>query len=543
MLDPERFIELAVSEFIKQQPTVLEGSEISRTWTDGEIMERIAELTRDIDPLQWPVGYELDAGYCLVSLQTGRIWVPPDEQLQREILASHHDTKIAGHLGADGTLELVGRKYWWTGIVGFTRRYVQGCHTCARNKVRNRKPQGLLQPLPIPEGPWLWTQSDFIVQLPPSRGFDAIYVLADRLTKMAHFIPCQSNCTSDQLAELHIKHVWPLHGLPLWHNSDRGTQFKTPYMRALHKNLGIDQRLSTAYHPETQGQVESNNKWLETYLRMFSAYRQDDWADFLHTAEFAYNNHFHPSINATPFYANYGYHPVYTDRASPDQVAELPQRLQNIHEVQAHCQLALDRAQVLYKRNADQHQEHSEFTIGDHVWLESYNLSTDAPSKKLTAKRLGPFEVLERIGSSAYRLSIPVTWGVHNVFHVGLLSRTRSDTIVGRVPPPQPVIQMQGQELWVIDRFVNSRWFRKRFQLKVRWEDRDEEQDDWRDYARILSESAAWRDELVLSGQEQEDPIPAMVEDYYARHPGAPRHDDPPHRRTAPPRHRAVRRR
>jgi hypothetical protein len=101
-------------------------------------------------------------------------------------------------------------------------------------------------------------------------------------------------------------------------------------------NLGINQRFSTAYHPESQGQVESNNKWLETYLQMFSAYCQDDWADFLHMAEFAYNNHHHPSIGMTPFYANYGYHPVYTNHALPDQALELPLHLQHVHKVQAH---------------------------------------------------------------------------------------------------------------------------------------------------------------------------------------------------------------
>jgi len=107
------------------------------------------------------------------------------------------------------------------------------------------------------------------------------------------------------MVELHIQQVWPLHGLPLRHNADRGAQFTAPYMRNLYKSLGVDQRLSTAYHPESQGQVKSNNKWLETYLRIFSVYQQDDWADFLHTAEFAYNHHHHPSIGTTPFYANY----------------------------------------------------------------------------------------------------------------------------------------------------------------------------------------------------------------------------------------------
>jgi len=260
---------------------------------------------------------------------------------------------MGGHQGMDAMLELVGRDYWWNGLPDFVKRYVQGCHVCACNKNQNKKPGGLLALLPIPEGPWTWTQSDFITELPKSGGFDAIYVIADRLTKMAHFIPCLSTCTAQELAKIHIKKVWPLHGLPLVHNTDRGPQFTATYTKNLYKSLGIDQRLATAYHPETQGQVESNNKWLETYLRMTSAYRQDDWSEYIHTAEFAYNNHYHPSIGASPFYANYGYHPVYTDRQSVEQSRELPDRLKRIHETHAHCQLALESAQRKYKKYVD----------------------------------------------------------------------------------------------------------------------------------------------------------------------------------------------
>jgi hypothetical protein len=173
-------------------------------------------------------------------------------------------------------------------------------------------------------------------------------------------------------------------------------------MRNLHRALSIDQRLSTAYHPESQGQIESNNKWLETYLQIFSTYWQDDWADYLHTAEFVYNNHFHPSIQTTLFYANYGYHLVYTDRASPEQILDTPLRIQHIYEVQAQCQLVLEKAQKVYKRYANRHQQDLSFTIGDRVWLEAYNLSTDAPSKKLAAKRLGPYTITKLVGPSSY---------------------------------------------------------------------------------------------------------------------------------------------
>ena len=119
------------------------------------------------------------------------------------------------------------------------------------------------------------------------------------------------------------------------------------------------------------------------------------------------------------------------------------------------------------------------------------------------------------------------------------MSRTKEDTIPGRIPPPEPVVKLQDEELWVIDKFVNSRWFRGKFQLKIRWEDQEEEQDEWKDYVAIMREAMAWKEELALE-EVTDDPITPLVEEYYTRHQGAPRHDDPLHRRTAPPRHRTV---
>ena len=217
--------------------------------------------------------------------------------------------------------------------------------------------------------------------------------------------------------------------------------------------------------------------------------------------------------------------------------------MHQIHEVQACCQLAIEKAQKVYKRYADCGRQDLSFAIGDRVWLESYNLSTDAPSKKLAAKRLGPYTVLELVGPASYHLDIPVNWKVHNVFHVGLLSQTKEDTIPGRVPAPQPTIKIQDQELWVIDQFVNSCWFRGKFQLKIQWEDQGEEQDDWRDYDTLRAEAQAWREELQAGEEIGEDPILGLIKEYYQRHISAPRHDDPVHRCQAPPQHQAIRRR
>jgi len=161
--------------------------------------------------------------------------------------------------------------------------------------------------LPIPEGPWEWTQSDHITGLPMSQGYDAIYVVMDRLTKMSHFIPTTTCATAEDLVQLHLKHVWKHHGVPRVHNTDRGSLFTADYTWRFFKALHIDQRFSTAYHPQTQGQVENNNKWLETYIHMFCNHQQNNWANLLHTTEFTYNNHSHPSIGMSPFKANNGY--------------------------------------------------------------------------------------------------------------------------------------------------------------------------------------------------------------------------------------------
>jgi hypothetical protein len=179
LFNPRRFIEMAVITSLDGIPIAVEVSKVSVTYTDEQLLKQIGEHTRNTDPLEWPKGYELNEELVLVSKDTGRIWVLPDKELQQDVLVTHHNRKIAGHLGVSGTLELVSRKYWWMDLLDFTQRYVQGCHTCTRNKLRNQKLMGLLQPLLMPEGPWIWTQSDFITELLPSQGFDVIYVVAD----------------------------------------------------------------------------------------------------------------------------------------------------------------------------------------------------------------------------------------------------------------------------------------------------------------------------------------------------------------------------
>jgi hypothetical protein len=199
LLDLSRFTAALMTD-----PPILEANEYIQPFTNGQLIGLICKEMLCHDLLEWAPEHELNDKLVLVSNSTGQIWVPLSEELHQEVVRALHDSKITGHLGTSRTLELVAQGFWWRDIAAFVKQYVQGCYSCMCNKVRNQKPAGLLQPLPNPEGPWLWTQSDFITQLLPSRGFDTIYVIADQLTKMAHFIPCKTTCTTKQLAELHI---------------------------------------------------------------------------------------------------------------------------------------------------------------------------------------------------------------------------------------------------------------------------------------------------------------------------------------------------
>ena len=175
-----------------------------------------------------------------------------------------------------------------------------------------RRPFGLLHPLPIPDGPWKSISLDFIVDLPPSEGFDAILTVVDRFTKMAHFIPCTKTTNSEETANMVMREVFRHHGLPDDIISDRGPQFISKFWKHLMEALKVSCKLSSSYHPQTDGQTERTNQTLEQYLRCFVNYQQDDWVKFLYFAEFAYNNKIHSSMRYTPFFANTGYHPGWT---------------------------------------------------------------------------------------------------------------------------------------------------------------------------------------------------------------------------------------
>ncbi|MBW0585553.1 hypothetical protein O181_125268, partial [Austropuccinia psidii MF-1] len=181
--------------------------------------------------------------------------VPNDPTIQHSILQKRHDSPLAGHPGQEKTLRLVKRAFHLSGMTQFIKDYVSSCQKCSRNKNIHHKKFGLLKSLPIPNGPWICFSMDFITQLPLSSSFDSILVIVDRFSKMVVFISTMSSITSLDLAHLFIKNIFSKHGLPSSIVSDRGSLFVSSFWTNLCQQLKIPRDLSTAYHPETDGQT------------------------------------------------------------------------------------------------------------------------------------------------------------------------------------------------------------------------------------------------------------------------------------------------
>lgn len=285
-------------------------------------------------------------------LYRGKVYIPKskDDHLQRRIVQAHYDLPSAGHPGRFKTYELVFRNYWWPSISIFVKNYVAGCDICQRMKNRPQKPFGLLIPNKVPNGPWEIITIDLITQLHESNGYDAICVVVCRLTKRAHFFAITVEFSAKDLARLLYDRVYPLHGLPLQIISDRGTQFAAQVFQEWCKLLGIKSTMTTAYHPQADGQTERVNQELKQYLRCYVDFNLDDWSDLLPVAEFAYNNQAHESTKTSPFFLEYGRHP----RAGPmllkqSQEVDLDDLMKQRIEAQEQAKAALILAAELMK--------------------------------------------------------------------------------------------------------------------------------------------------------------------------------------------------
>ncbi|KAF8748612.1 hypothetical protein RHS01_10695 [Rhizoctonia solani] len=452
--EPEVMLPLEVFANRSEEEVEIVTEICSRLREDPSLEPIIQFLTEDADnaPPSIRKAYkDYDWEEDLLWYQ-GKLVVPDSETLKERLLREFHDSPLAGHPGQQRTLELLSRNYWWPGMKSSAKEWVECCPTCQTN-CRAHAPVIALKPLEVPPFPFHTISYDFITGFPKSQGHDAILVVIDLFSKFGHFIPTSKKITAKGLADLFITHVWKLHGLPVKTISDRGTTFTGKFLRALYQRLGVKPAFSSAYHPESDGQTERVNQFIKFYLRSYVAADHSDWATWLPLAEYAYNNAKHAATGKTPFKLVYGRNPVMNPSNIPANVPEADAVADTLAQEWKEAESALRMSKEQMARDKGIIPEYS---VGEKVWLDGKNVELRTNSNKLDPKRLGPFKITEKVSSHAYRLELPETLKIHDVFYVGLISRVHespSQPFPER-PPPETI---EGEEEYEVKRIIDSK--------------------------------------------------------------------------------------
>ncbi|GJT46958.1 putative reverse transcriptase domain-containing protein [Tanacetum coccineum] len=334
-----------------------------------------------------------------------RIWVPLKGEVRTLIMDEAHKLKYYVHPGADKMYYDLRDRYWWPGM---------------------KKD--------IAEYKWEGIAMDFVTKFPrTSSGHDTIWVIMDRLTKSAHFLPMREDYKMERLARLYLNEIVARHGVPISIISDRDSRFTSRFWQSMQEALGTRLDMSTAYHPQTDGQSERTIQTLEDMLRACVLDFGGSWDVHLPLVEFSYNNSYHSSMRCAPFEALYG-----RKCRSPIMWAEVgegqligPELVQETTEKISQIKDRLKAARDRQKSYADKRRKPLEFSVGDYVLLKVSpwkGVVRFGKKGKLAPRFVGPFEIIEKVGPVAYRLDLPEELnGVHDTFHMSNLKKCLAD--------------------------------------------------------------------------------------------------------------------
>ncbi|GJY01349.1 putative reverse transcriptase domain-containing protein [Tanacetum coccineum] len=339
-----------------------------------------------------------------------RVWLPRFSGLRELVMHESHKSKYSIHPGSDKMYQDLKLLYRWPNMKADITTYVSKCLTCAKVKAEHQNPSGLLQQPEIPVWKWERITMDLVSGLlrTPS-GYDTIWVIVDRLTKSAHFLPMKKTYSMEKLTRLYLKEIVCRHGVPVSIILDRDSHFTSNFWRSLQKALGTNLDMSTAYRPQTDGQIKRTIQTLEDMLHACVIDFGSSWDRHFPLVEFLYNNSYHASIKAAPYEAFYGQKcrsPVCWSEVGDSQLTG-PELIRDTTEKSVQIKNRLLTAHIRQKSYVDRRAKLLEFEVGDMVLLKVSPWKDDVcfgKRGKLSPRYIGPFKILARVGPVSYTL-------------------------------------------------------------------------------------------------------------------------------------------
>jgi transposase InsO family protein len=409
----------------------------------------------------------------------------------KEFIQKYHSAPENGHQGIRRTLWRIKQNYSIRKLPLLVKEVVTGCDTCIRNKSTHHVPYRQMGIIQVPERPWKTISWDFIVKLPPSKdlvtgvAYDAILVIMERLTKYMILVLYQESSTAEQLAYAFHRYVVADHGVPEEVISDRDKLFTSKFWAALAVYIGMKRKLTTAFHPQTNGGNERMNQVVEAYLRCYVNYEQNNWVPLLPMAQFSYNSSVTETTQISLFKANYGYeisafNEPYRTSIDNETGRILANDLRSLHkELVEQLKFVAERNASYYNKKRSQEPTLKE---GDKVYLDRRNIRTKRPSDKLDNKKLGPFKIKAVKGRLNYELSLPKNMSIFPVFHISLLEPAPPGA------PPAPVTEIQPvnpNAEYEVEDILDYKLVRGKPRYLIKWKDYPQSENTWEPRAEL----------------------------------------------------------